>query len=125
MADEIIGQIFSKDEADKNFGPVLSSVKISSSQLTSLCSRANKYVMFNTKGGILSILKEGKTVLHPSGFKVDANEKYAVYSRSKIEELLSLGKADTTFVERRKGVVSITNGQSTLEISDWCPPFCQ
>lgn len=124
MADEIIGKIFSKDEADQNFGPVLSSVKIPSSELKALINRSNKLVMFNVAGGKLSILREGRTLLHPPGFSVKADEKYAAYSKSIVEELLTLGKADTTFVEQRKDVISISNGMHTLEMTTWCPPFC-
>ena len=124
MADEIIGKIFSKEEADKNYGPVLSSVKIASSELKTLISKSNKYVMFNTKDGKLSILCEGRVLLYPAGFSVKADEKYATYSKSKVEELLNSGKADTTVVEQRKEVMSVTNGQYTMEIMNWCPPFC-
>ena len=124
MADEIIGKIFSKDEADKNFGTVLSSVKIPSSELKALISQSNKLVMFNVTGGKLSILKEGRAVLHPAGFSPKSDEKYAVYSKSKVDELLSTGKADTVIVEQRKDVISITNGPQTLEIGIWCPPYC-
>jgi hypothetical protein len=124
MADEVIGTIFSKDEADKNFGPVLSSVKIVSSELKALISQSNKLVMFNTSDGKLSILKEGRVLLHPTGFSVKSDEKYGAYSKIKVEELLNSGKADTTFVEQRKDVISVTNGQYTLEVSNWCPPWC-
>jgi len=124
VADEIIGKIFSKDEADKNFGSVLSSVKIASSELKALISQSNKLVMFNVAGGKLSILKEGRAVLHPAGFSVKADEKYGAYSKSKVVELLDSGKADTTFVEQRKDVISVTNGQYTLEVMNWCPPWC-
>lgn len=124
MADEIIGKIFSKEEAEKNFGPVSSSAEIISSQLASLCSQADKYVMFNIKDGTLSILKEGKALLYPEGFNIDAEEKYAVYSKSIVEELLNSGKADITFIEQRKDVMSLTNGQQTLEMGMWCPPYC-
>ena len=125
MADEIIGKIFSKDEADKNFGPVLSSVSISSSELKALVSQSNKLVMFNVAGRKLSILKEGRAVLYPGGFSPKSDEKYASYSKSKVEELLNLGMSDTIIVEQRKDVISVTNGLHTLETSDWCPPFCR
>jgi hypothetical protein len=125
MADEIFGKIFSKNEADKNFGPVLSSVSISSTELKTLISQSNKFVMFNIAGGKLSILKEGRSVLHPAGFNPKSDEKYAAYSKSVVEELLSTGKADTTVIEQRQDVISVTNGESTLELAPWCPPFCQ
>jgi hypothetical protein len=124
MADEIIGKIFSKEEADKNFGPVLSSVSMSSSELKSLNNKSNKLVMFSVNGGKLSVLKEGRAVLYPTGFSPKPDEKYAAYSKSKVEELLNLGKADTTVIEQRKDVISVTNGQYTLEVANWCPPWC-
>ncbi len=124
MADEIIGKIFSKDEADKNFGPVLSSVKIPSSELKTLINGSNKLVMFSVNEGKLSILKEGRAVLYPAGFSPKSDEKYAAYSKSVVEELLSSGKADITVVEQRQEVISVSNGQQTLETSDWCPPIC-
>lgn len=125
MADEIIGKIFSKDEADQNFGPVLSSVKIPSSELKALISSSNKLVMFNVADGKLSILKEGRALLHPPGFSVKAEEKYAVFSKSIVDELINTGKADTIFIEQRQNVISVSSGLRTLEVSDWCPPFCQ
>ena len=121
---QTIGKIFSKEEADKNYGPVLSSVSITSSELKTLISQSDKYIMFNIKDGKLSILGEGKTLLYPEGFKVNADERYAVYSKSKVEELLKSGKADVTIIEQRKGVISVTNGLQTLEAASWCPPFC-
>jgi hypothetical protein len=124
MADEIIGKIFSKEEADKNFGPVLSPASISSSELKALISQSNKLVMFNINGGKLSILKEGRAVLYPAGFSPKSDEKYAVYSKSVVEELLNTGKAETTVIEQRKDVISITNGLQTLEMGNWCPPYC-
>jgi hypothetical protein len=122
---QTVGTIFSKEEADKNFGPVLSSVSISSSELKTLIGKAEEYVMFNVKDGKLSILRENRALLYPDGSRVNADEKYAVYSKSKVEELLNIGKAGTTVVEQRKDVISITNGQQTMEIGSWCPPICQ
>lgn len=122
---QTIGKIFSKEEADKNYGPVLSSVSIASSELKALISQSDKYAMFNIRDGKLSILKEDRSLLYPAGFEVKSDEKYIVYSKSKVEELLNTGKAETTTIEQRKDVMSVTNGQRTLEIGTWCPPLCQ
>jgi hypothetical protein len=124
MANEIIGSIFSKDEADRNFRAVLYFAEINSSELLSLCSNAEKYVMFNMKDEKLSILKEKRILLYPDSFNIDPDEIYSVYSKSKIEELLNLGKASKTFVEQRNNVISVSNGGYTLEIGSWCPPIC-
>jgi len=121
---DIIGKIYSASEANKNYGSVLSSVELSSSQILSLCGQTSKYIMFNIKDGKLSILGDNRTPLYPIGFAVDASEVYVVYSKSIVEELLKSGKADTIIIEQRKDVISLTNGQQTLEMGGWCPPIC-
>jgi hypothetical protein len=124
MANEIIGSFFTKDEADRNFGAVLYSTEISTSELLNLCSNAEKYLMFNLEDEKLSILKEGRELLYPAGFNVELGVKYVVYSKSVVEELLNSGTADVTFIEQRDNVITVTNGQQTLETGSWCPPFC-
>ena len=47
-----------------------------------------------------------------------------MFSKSKVEELLKLGKNIATFVEYRGNVLTITNGAYTLELSTDCPPNC-
>jgi hypothetical protein len=124
MAEETIGTIFTKEEADLNYGSVLSSVHINSSELLSLINQPGKYLMFNIKDGSLSILGDGRASLYPASFTPEPADVYAVYSKSKIEELLNTGEATVTIIEQRKDVLSITNGTQTLETSGWCPPFC-
>ena len=46
------------------------------------------------------------------------------FSKSIVKELLSLGKEEISYVEKRAEVLSITNGEFTLEMSDPCPPNC-
>jgi hypothetical protein len=124
MAEEITGRIFSKDEAASAFGNVALSIHLSSSLLLSLCSKTNKYLMFNIKSGGLSVLGDSRILLYPESFNVDASEIYAVYSKTIIEELLESGGEDVTFIEQRKEVLSLTNGAFTLEMGSWCPPLC-
>ncbi len=121
---DIIGKIYTASEANKNYGSVLSSVGLSSSQVLSLCGQTSKYIMFNMKDGKLTILGDNRTPIYPIGFAVDASEVYVVYSKSIVEELLKSGKTETTIIEQRKDVISLTNGQKTLEMGSWCPPFC-
>jgi hypothetical protein len=125
MPDQPIGTIFSNTEADSSYGSVLSSVEISSSQLSSLFNRTNKYLMFKIIGNTLYILGDGRTVLYPQAGSVDSAEVFAVYSKSKVNELTEKGEESTTVVERRNEVYSLTNGQYTLEVGNWCPPFCE
>lgn len=73
--ERIIGKIFSKEEADRNYGPVLFSVKIPTSEFRGLIAKSKKYLMFNLKDGRLSILKEGRVPLYPEDFNVGGNER--------------------------------------------------
>ena len=119
-----VGKIYTKDEADKLYGSVQQSKGISSSELTSLLSRSKNYLMFKIINGQLVILGDYRVVLYPDGYKVDDEEVFVVYSTGKIKELLDAGKATTTTIEQRKDVISINNGGQTMEIGNWCPPFC-
>ena len=123
MADDI-GVIYSNEEADQSFGAVLSSVEISSSQLTSLFSQSGNYLMFKIISDKLYILGDNRSVLYPQNESVDSNEEFAVYSKSKVIELLETGGENTTIIEQRYQVYSLTNGVYTLENSSWCPPMC-
>ncbi len=124
MAEESIGTIFSKKEADIRFGKILFSESIRSTKLSELCIQSNKYLMFNLKDQKLSILKESRVLLYPDGFSVLPNEKYAVYSKNIIEQLINTCKEVVTTIEQRENVITITNGVQTLEVGSWCPPFC-
>ena len=119
-----VGKIYSKDEANQLYGVVMQSKEISSSELTSLFSGSKNYLMFKIINNNLVILGDYRAVLYPEGYKVDDKEVFAVYSIDKVKELLDSGKAATTTIEQRKNVISINNGQSTMEVSNWCPPFC-
>ncbi len=121
---EDIGVIYSSEEADKNFGEVFSSVEISSSQLSSLFSQSNDYLMFKIISDKLYILGDSRSVLYPQGESVNSNEVFAIYSKSKVIELLETGGDSTTMIEQRSQVYSLTNGTYTLEDNSWCPPFC-
>jgi len=123
MPDEI-GTIFTNEEADESYGYVLSSVEISSSQLTSLFNQTSNYLMFKIIKDKLYILGDGRAVLYPQGGGVDSEEEFAVYSKSKVNELIETGGETVTVVEKRSQVYSLKNGLFTLEVANWCPPYC-
>ena len=124
VCSQIIGKIYQSDEANQLYGSVLQSKEINSSQLTSLLASTKAYLMFKIINNDLVILGDDRVVLYPAGYKIDDKEVFAVYSKSLIKELLDNGKQATTTVEQRKDVLSINNGQQTLEFSSWCPPAC-
>jgi hypothetical protein len=124
MPDEPIGIIYSLTEANNNYGSVITSIEINSSLLTSLFNQTDNYLMFKIMQNNLYILGDSRVVLYPANGTVDSSEVFDVYSKSKVEELIETGRESVTKVEKRSEVFSLTNGQYTLENSQWCPPFC-
>jgi hypothetical protein len=124
MAENQIGVIYTVAEADQQFGDVVSSVQISSSQLKDFIGQTDKYLMFKIINGVLYILGDGRSVLVPSEGYVDPDEIFTVYSKSKVDELIDTGGEETNLVEIRNNVLTVTNGQYTLESGSWCPPLC-
>lgn len=118
------GKLYTKSEADNLYGPVLSSVTINTSDLNLIIEKANNYIMFNILNGKLVILGEGRHLLSPENIQVDEKAVFKMYSISLVKELLSKGQDKTTTIENRKNVLSITNGEYTLEYAADCPPNC-
>jgi len=118
------GKIISKEEANKLFGPVLVSKEIPSSTLKSLISQSAKVIMFNIMNNDVYILGDSRKVLLPAGLTINSSEVFHVYSTSIVHELLSNGSGPMTYIEKREKVLTITNGNFTLEYSIICPPFC-
>lgn len=121
---QTIGKIFSKEEANNLFGNVIESVSINKSDLISVLNQTQNYIMFQLNGGELIILGDGRNVLSPIGKIVSSNEVFALFSKSKVAELVNLGSGYTVIVEKRLNHLTMTFGLFTLEESMWCPPFC-
>lgn len=118
------GKIISKESADKLFGPVLISVKVPTENLKSLITQSSKVVMFKIINNNVYVLDDKRNVLSPSGLSVSSSDVFSVYAVSVVQELLNDGGSSVTFVEQREKVLTITNGEDTLEYSVVCPPFC-
>jgi hypothetical protein len=121
---EEIGTIMSAEEADENYGSVISSVQISSSLLSSLSEQTNNLMMFKIIQNKLYILGDSRAVLYPQGESVNSEEVFAVYSKSMVIELIETGGGNNTIVEKRTDVFSLKNEGHVLEVAQWCPPFC-
>jgi hypothetical protein len=124
MDENTIGIIYLTAEVDQEFGIVQSSIEISSEELKSFLNQTNKYLMFKIINGILYILGDNRSVLFPSEGYINPEEVFAVYSKSKVYELIDTGGEKINAVENRNGIFSVTNGLYTLEASHWCPPLC-
>lgn len=118
------GKIISKESADKLFGPVLISVKVPTENLKSLITQSSKVVMFKIINNNVYVLDDKRNVLSPSGLSVSSSDVFSVYAVSVVQELLNDGGSSVTFVEQREKVLTITNGEDTLEYSFVCPPYC-
>ncbi len=120
----VVGEVMSKEEGERRFGTVTQEVEMNTSVLTGLLSKIDKYIMFNIVNGKLVVLNDSRKVLYPSGASVSANDKFHLYSKSKVEELLRSGSLAETFFQLRSDVFTVTNGNTLLEMACICPPYC-
>ena len=121
---QTIGRLFGKEEANTLFGSVLESVTMSQSQLSSIISQTQNYVMFKVSNGTITILGDGRAVLYPSGATVSSSEVFYLFSKSKLIELFNLSSGTQIYIERRSQTQTITKEQNTLDLAQPCPPFC-
>lgn len=122
---EIVGKFYSNTDANVLYGPVLSSVPISSIQLSNLTFQTTNYLMFRILNGNLTILGDKRKVLYPMNSSVKPEEVFRYLSVSLIQKVIKDGNSAMTSVElRNNGVITITNGVYTLEEMALCPPWC-
>lgn len=69
---QVVGKIFSKSEANTLFGPVLESKTMSVSELKTIISQTNNYVMFLIKNGAVAIKGDSGTVIYNGGVTLNA-----------------------------------------------------
>ncbi len=118
------GKILSKENANEMFGAVLISNQISTETLKLLVNNSTKVIMFNFINNDVYILDNKRRVLLPAGFSVNSSEVFHVFATSIVNELLSSGNNSDTYIEKRQEVLTVTNGNYTLEFAWLCPPFC-
>ena len=118
------GKIFSKSEADKLYGPVKVSKVVENDVLKSALQLTKKVIMFRFTNNNLTILGDRRTLLYSDRDFIDMGEEFRTFSKIKLEELLSKGKAKNSSIEQRAKDFTISNGNYTLEVSLPCPPYC-
>ncbi len=118
------GKILSKVEADKIFGPVEISEEIASDNLKLYTLQTTDKIMFKIINDEIYILDNKRNVLLPIGATINSTEVFSVYTVSIVQQLLSVGGNPFSYIEKRKSVSTITNGEYTLEYGSLCPPFC-
>ena len=118
------GKILSKENADQLFGPVLVSKEIPTDTLMMYTNQSFNVIMFKLMNNELYILDNDRNVMLPLGATINSTEIFSMYSVVIVQQLLSDGNSPFTTVEKRKDVLTITNGEFTLEYSILCPPLC-
>jgi hypothetical protein len=120
---QIVGKLFDKAEADSLYGEVLRTDTLQTEVLEGLLKHTTNYMMFKMVDGRLIVRNDNQATIYGNNASNDA-EPFNVYSKSKIEELIEKGGKENTIFEMRKKVLTITNGNTTLELTQPCPPFC-
>lgn len=119
-----IGKIFTKQQANELYGPVLTSVQISKEELRAAIAKAKNYVLFAIKDGKAFIMDERKVSLRGDLSFLSYNEKANVFSKSVVERFLNSSAATLT-LEQRTTVFTVSSENSTLEYASVCPPWCE
>jgi hypothetical protein len=146
--DKVIGQVFTKTEADQLFGPVLKSITVPVADLNKILDNCNGYVMFDldiTSAQTQAIATdEFRKPLNSYSKAIKPERVMHKYSKSKVQELLTKSglstsskapllkgsasessSANTTVtLEIRSNVFTVSTTAYTLEMSLGCPPAC-
>lgn len=118
------GKIFTKQEADEIFGPVLQSVAIPKHSIQIFLSQTNNNIMFSIQNENVIILDNKRNVLFPKGISVNTSEVFTLFSVSTLNTLLLKGNESSVYIEKRSEVLSVSTGGFTMEVGILCPPFC-
>ncbi|VAX19300.1 hypothetical protein MNBD_IGNAVI01-1493 [hydrothermal vent metagenome] len=119
---QVVGKIFDAEYANENFGSVISSVVISNIELREMLEKAGTYIMLNIDTGNIRALDENRTPVH--GTAESENEVFYKISTSRIELLFEKGGEKNTTIEMRPEILTLTNGEFTLDLTWPCPPYC-
>ncbi len=128
---EIVGKIITSSEADALFGPAIKSISFNAKRLLMLANKSPEHIMFNVVNGEIRVLNNKRKALHPEGLSIASNERYHMFSTSKLLELMNLsGGTELVIQLRANDVLTIFAESSTkadthvLEFAISCPPWC-
>ncbi len=118
------GKIISAVEGENLFGKVVASYQLNTNDLLGYCPKAGRVIMFAEENAELYVAGSGRNALSINKQVSSTNLVFHVYSVTKVNELLTLGKNEITVVEIRSDVVDLKNGEFILEFAEQCPPIC-
>ena len=122
MAD-VYGKIFTKEEAEKQFGKVTYSVDMKTEEVKKIIESSPVGIMFKFVDEKLNILNKQRKNVYGS-IEPESSEVYNHYSTGVFEELLVKGKQDLTTFQMRGETFTVQNGEFVLEEGIPCPPLC-
>jgi len=118
------GKIISATEGENLFGKVVTSYQLNTNDLLGYCQKAGRVIMFAEENAELYAAGSGRIILSLNTMTPSPDLVFHVYSVTKVNELITLGKDQITIVEIRSNVVDLKNGEFILEFAELCPPFC-
>lgn len=134
---KIIGKIFPADQIEILFGVAEKSVSVQRTALESYLTQCKNYMMCGFINNQLVIADDNRKVLSPFSVQVANNNNsipnnyfiseddvLSVYSKCRVEELLSTAAADEVTFEMIGDVMVVTYGAYALEFAFPCPPSC-
>jgi hypothetical protein len=122
----IVGKMYSKQEADNLYGPIINVVQVKTSFLSKYLISQSNYIMFRIYNNNIFILDSERRPIYPESAIIKPEDVFRCFSISMVIKTLSTGNELTTSIElRNNNIITITNGNSTLEMGVLCPPFCQ
>jgi len=124
LAQAVVGKLFTKSVADQKYGPVVTSVEFPTKNLTELLNESDNYIMFKIVDNSVIIINQDRNVLYPEGAKIEPDAVFTMYSKSVVEDLISVGDNETVNFQQRDEVLTVTVGNVTMEVGAWCPPWC-
>jgi hypothetical protein len=124
-AQQLVGKMYTTEEIDILYGPVISSVKVSSSVLIQAVLKSDRYIMFRFSNGNLIITDDHRNVLYPSNGVAGNGDVFRYFSKEMVQNVTTMGNDVNIRIELRKDyIITLTNGRSTLEAANLCPPYC-
>lgn len=119
----IHGKLFTKEEAEKEFGIVTFSFVMQSSEVRNLIFQSPDNIMFKFVDNNLIALNKSRQVIYGT-FDVQSTDVFRNITTSVLNDLLVQGGQETTQFQMRGEIFSIENGLTVLEFSQPCPPNC-
>lgn len=117
------GKIISLQEAETTFGKVDVQYAMPTTQLAGFTLQTNNYLMFQVNSGV-NVLGDQRKSLLTTGSTFTSADVFHVFSKDVVLSFLKQATEATSYIQMRGKTLTIQNGNTILEFSAECPPFC-